>query len=378
MVAARRTGFFSRAANAPVQRARSRQDLGWWVPADGFGSVLATSCSGVVSLPTTAQPEVRPGSSSRSEVNVTPAQGECRMAASRAMILVARIPLAALLAFAACAGAPTPTAPAAPIAVPAPAAAAPATPAERWKTIFADEFDGPDGSLPDRSKWGFDTGGWGWGNQELEYYLNGPQNAFQAGGLLHLVALKGGVDKLDCWYGACAYSSARIKTKGKFAFTYGRVSARIKVPKGQGIWPAFWMLGSNIDSRNWPGCGEIDVMEVIGREPRTVHGTLHGPGYSGQQGLSSRWISARGEVGDDFHVFSVEWAPGRVRHSVDGEVFATRTPADLPPGETWVFDHDFFVLLNLAVGGTWPGNPDASTPFPAEMLVDWVRVEVRG
>ncbi len=300
------------------------------------------------------------------------------MAASAAMSLVDRIPLAALLALAACAGAPTRIASAARIAELAPAPApVPAAPAERWKTIFADEFDAADGSLPDPRKWAFDTGGWGWGNQELEYYLNGPQHAFQAGGLLHLVALKGGFDALDCWYGPCAYGSARIKTKGKFAFTYGRVSARIKIPKGQGIWPAFWMLGSNIDSRNWPGCGEIDVMEVIGREPRIAHGTLHGPGYSGAQGLSSKWTPAHGEVGDDFHVFSVEWGPRRLRFSVDGEVYATRTPADIPPGEAWVFDHDFFILLNVAVGGTWPGDPDASTRFPAEMLVDWVRVEVR-
>jgi beta-glucanase (GH16 family) len=195
--------------------------------------------------------------------------------------------------------------------------------------------------------------------------------------MLHLVALKGGVDMLDCWYGSCEYSSARIKTKGRFAFTYGKVSARIKIPRGQGIWPAFWMLGANIDGRSWPGCGEIDVMEVIGREPRLSHGTIHGPGYAGAQGPSSTWSPASGEVGDDFHVFALDWEPERLRFYVDGQLYATRTPADIPEDETWVFDHDFFLLLNVAVGGTWPGDPDASTPFPSELLVDWVRVEAR-
>ncbi len=294
------------------------------------------------------------------------------------MSLAHRAAVAGLLTLSACASAPKPAAapPAPEVTVPS-APVPPAEPPERWKTIFADEFDGPDGSLPDPDRWVFDTGGWGWGNKELEYYLNGPQNAFQQGGMLHLVARKGGVDMLDCWYGPCDYSSARIKTKGKFAFTYGRVSARIKVPKGNGIWPAFWMLGANIDGRGWPGCGEIDVMEVIGREPRVSHGTIHGPGYAGPQGPSATWSPAQGEVGDDFRVFAVDWEPNRLRFFVDGKLFGTRTPADLPPDESWVFDHDFFLLLNVAVGGTWPGDPDASTPFPAEMLVDWVRVEVR-
>ena len=296
------------------------------------------------------------------------------------MNLVDRATLTALLALVACASAPqhVSTATAEPTAEPTRVLVTQATvPAEKWRTIFADEFDGPDGSLPDANRWVFDTGGWGWGNKELEYYLNGPKNAFQAGGLLHLVAVKGGVDMLDCWYGACQYSSARIKTKGKLAFTYGKVSARIKIPKGQGIWPAFWMLGANIDSRSWPGCGEIDLMEVIGREPRLAHGTFHGPGYAGAQGPSSTWSPPRGEVGDDFHVFALDWEAKRLRFYVDGELYATRSPADIPPEETWVFDHDFFLLLNVAVGGTWPGDPDASTPFPAELLVDWVRVEVR-
>lgn len=277
--------------------------------------------------------------------------------------------LVALIGLAACAGTPT--------RVVTTSAAHAAAPTDRWRTVFADEFDGPDGSPPDPARWGFDTGGAGWGNQELQHYLDGPGNAFLAGGLLHIVATKGGVGTLKCWYGPCDYGSARIKTKGRFAFTYGRVAARIKIPKGQGIWPAFWMLGSNIDYRGWPSCGEIDVMEVIGREPRVLNATIHGPGYSGRKGPSSKWISAQRDLGDDFHVYSLDWEPDRLRFYVDGELHADRTPADIPADETWVFDHDFFLLLNVAVGGNWPGSPDGSTQFPAEMLVDWVRVDVR-
>jgi len=264
-------------------------------------------------------------------------------------------------------------------APPAPVTTSPPVTPDRWKLVFQDEFDGPDGTLPDPARWAFEMGGQGWGSQEREYYLNGTENAFQQGGFLHLVARKGGsVEALDCWYGPCIYSSARLKTKGKFAFTYGKVSARLQVPKGQGIWPAFWLLGANIDGVGWPSCGELDVMEVVGKEPRVAHGTIHGPGYSGANGPSSSWSPDRGEVGDDFHVFALDWEPKRLRFFVDGELYATRTPKDLPAGERWVFDHDFFILLNLAVGGGWPGDPDASTKFPAELLVDWVRVEVRG
>ncbi len=275
------------------------------------------------------------------------------------MTLAPGVPLAALLALAA---APPPSSDA---------------PADAWRTVFADEFDGPDGAPPDPARWRFDTGGRGWGNQELQYYADGAANAFQAGGMLHLVATKAGADAQACWYGRCRYTSARIKTKGNFAFTYGKVSARIKIPKGQGLFPAFWMLGANIDGRGWPGCGELDVMEVVGREPRRSHGTLHGPGYAGTAAPTATWSPAAGDVGDDFHVFALDWEPDRLRFYVDGALYATRSPADLPPDETWVFDHDFFLLLNLAVGGTWPGDPDGSTQFPAEMLVDWVRVEVR-
>jgi beta-glucanase (GH16 family) len=171
------------------------------------------------------------------------------------------------------------------------------------------------------------------------------------------------------------YTSARLKTSGRFAQTYGRFEARIRVPRGQGIWPAFWMLGADIETVGWPACGEIDVMENIGRESALVHGTIHGPGYSGGQAIGRSFALPGGaSFADDFHVFGVDWEPRAIRWSVDGVLYQTRTPADLPSGARWVFDHPFFLLLNVAVGGAWPGNPDSSTAFPQEMQVDWVRV----
>jgi beta-glucanase (GH16 family) len=167
-----------------------------------------------------------------------------------------------------------------------------------------------------------------------------------------------------------------LKTQSKFAQTYGRFEARIKIPRGQGIWPAFWMLGDDVETGSgWPKSGEIDIMENIGKEPGMVHGTIHGPGYSGEHGIGAPYSLPAGQkFADDFHIFAVEWEPETIRFYVDGHLYATRTPADLPKGTKWVYDHPFFVLLNLAVGGSWPGSPDASSIFPQEMLVDYVRV----
>ena len=174
------------------------------------------------------------------------------------------------------------------------------------------------------------------------------------------------------------YTSARLKTQGKFSQAYGRFEARIKIPRGQGIWPAFWMLGDDVDKAGWPACGEIDIMENIGKEPSLVHGTIHGPGYSGAKGIGAPdSLPANQPFADDFHVFAVEWEPNTIRFYVDDHLYATRTPADLPPGAQWVYDHPFFILLNVAVGGDWPGNPDASSTFPQTMLVDYVRVYER-
>lgn len=243
----------------------------------------------------------------------------------------------------------------------------------KWKLVWSDEFNSPDGSAPDSSKWVLETGGNGWGNQELEYYTNRPQNAYLEGGNLVIKAVAEkytGADNVTR-----DYTSARLKTQGKFSQAYGRFEARIKIPQGQGMWPAFWMLGANIDTVPWPDCGEIDIMENIGKEPNIVHGTIHGPGYSGGKAIGSPYaLPAEEKYADDFHIYAVEWTPKQIRFYVDDHVYETRTRHDLPKGAKWVYNHPFFLLLNVAIGGGWPGNPDATTVFPQTMLVDYVRV----
>jgi len=245
-----------------------------------------------------------------------------------------------------------------------------------WTLVWSDEFNGADGSVPDASKWVIETGGNGWGNDELEYYTNRVQNVqTQAGKLVITARHEGYSDEKGVLFG---YTSARIKTLHKFEHAYGRFEARIQIPRGQGIWPAFWMLGNDIDSKHWPACGEIDIMENIGKEPSTVHGTIHGPGYSGDKGIGSPFALPAGQnFADGFHVYAVEWQPDVIRFYVDDHLYATRTPADLPSGAKWVYDHPFFILLNVAVGGDWPGSPDYTTKFPQSMLVDYVRVYKR-
>ena len=251
-----------------------------------------------------------------------------------------------------------------------------ASTAQSWTLVWSDEFSAAAGSPVDNAKWVLDIGGGGWGNKELEYYTNSTPNASMDGnGNLVITAIKETLPrKKRCWYGRCQYSSARIKTVGNFKQAYGRFEARIKLPSGQGIWPAFWMLGNNINKVGWPKCGEIDIMENIGREPSTAHGTIHGPGYSGASGIGTAYDLPAGAFEDDFHVFAIEWKPGAIRWYVDSNLYQTRTEADLPAGAAWVFDHPFFMLLNVAVGGSWPGNPDATTVFPQRMYVDYVRV----
>jgi beta-glucanase (GH16 family) len=245
-----------------------------------------------------------------------------------------------------------------------------------WKLVWSDEFDGPAGTLPDPAKWGYEIGGGGWGNAELQYYTDRAENAALDGnGSLVITAKTEDPSSTPyrCLYGSCMYSSARLLTKGKFEFTYGRVEARIKIPSTQGLWPAFWMLGGNINTKPWPSCGEIDILENIGKEPTTVHGTIHGPGYAGSAGPSQAY-SQTVPFADDYHVYAVEWEPERIRWYVDGNLYGTKTPADLEEGRQWVFDHPFYILLNVAVGGQWPGLPDATTRFPQMMKVDYVRV----
>ncbi len=243
----------------------------------------------------------------------------------------------------------------------------------KWVLTWSDEFSGANGSPVDSSKWTLETGGGGWGNDELEYYTSRSQNSYQQDGNLVIKVLQekyAGADGVSR-----NYTSARLKTQNKFTQAYGRFEARIRIPYGQGIWPAFWMLGEDIDTAGWPTSGEIDIMENIGKEPTLVHGTIHGPGYSGSEGIGSPFaLPDQQKFTSDFHVYAVEWEPKAIRFYVDDHLYATRTPADLPPEKKWIYDHPFFLLLNVAVGGGWPGNPDESTVFPQTMLVDYVRV----
>src|SRR5271165_2153279 len=242
-----------------------------------------------------------------------------------------------------------------------------------WVLAWSDEFNGPNGTAPDPAKWVLETGGGGWGNDELESYTDRLANAYQQDGNLVIKVLQ---EKYSGADGVSRnYTSARLKTQGKFTQGYGRFEARIKIPRGQGIWPAFWMLGSDIGDVGWPKCGEIDIMENVGKEPGVVHGTIHGPGYWGEHGIGAPFsLAADEKVADDFHVFAAEWEPQAIRFYMDDHLYETRTPADLPAGTKWVYDHPFFLLLNVAVGGSWPGSPDASSSFPQTMLVDYVRV----
>lgn len=246
------------------------------------------------------------------------------------------------------------------------------SPLPAWRLVWADEFDQPDGSAPDPAKWVYDLGGGGWGNNELQTYTDRRENSRLEGGRLILEARK------ERFTGADGrprdYTSARLKTQGRAAWTYGRFEARMQIPRGQGLWPAFWMLGAAVDSVGWPACGEIDIMENIGREPSVVHGTVHGPGYSGAGGIGGRYELPGQALADDFHLYAIEWEPNRIRWLFDNHVYFTLTPAQLPPGRTWVFDRPHFLLLNVAVGGNWPGNPDVTTVFPQRLVVDYVRV----
>ena len=241
-----------------------------------------------------------------------------------------------------------------------------------WSLDWSDEFEGEAGSPPDPRVWRMQTGGGGWGNQELQYYTGTGENAFLDGDShLAIVARRPDPGLRDGRYGGCEYTSARLITKDRVPLRYGLVQARIQIPGGRGLWPAFWMLGQDIDEAGWPRCGEIDVMEILGHDPAELHATVHGPGYCGAAGVHAAH-RAPASLADGFHVYSVAWEPGGIRWYLDGQLYASVARRDVRGGP-WVFDHDFFMVLNVAVGGTFPGDPDRALAFPRTMLIAYVR-----
>ncbi len=245
-----------------------------------------------------------------------------------------------------------------------------------WQVVWQDEFTGLADASPDPTRWRFDVGtgpsGDGWGNGQQEFDTARPENVSLDGlGHLRITA------RQESYLGM-SYTSGRIVTQGLFARVHGRFEARMKLPRGQGLWPAFWMLGVDVDAKGWPACGEIDVMEYRGQEPRRITGSLHGPGYSGAKPITGDYTLPPGPGFDeDFHVFGVEWEPDLITWDVDGVVWQVATPGRMPAGGTWPFDRPFFLLLNLAVGGTYVGVVDGTATFPQILLVDYVRVYER-
>ncbi|WP_281540626.1 glycoside hydrolase family 16 protein [Maribacter aestuarii] len=231
--------------------------------------------------------------------------------------------------------------------------------------VLAEEFD-VDGPV-NASVWGYDigTGENGWGNNELQYYTDRRENVTVQNGKLLITAQQESFEGSN-------FTSARLITKDKFEQRYGRFEARIRLPYGQGIWPAFWMLGADIDENPWPGAGEIDIMEYRGQNPSVLIGSVHGPGYNGGNAISKEYILENDRFDTGFHIFGVEWGPEYVNFYVDDVLYNQITPEDVT-GD-WVFDKPFFILMNLAVGGTFVGPPNAETVFPQTMVVDYVRV----
>ncbi|MEN0065579.1 MAG: glycoside hydrolase family 16 protein [Myxococcota bacterium] len=243
-----------------------------------------------------------------------------------------------------------------------------------WELVWEDEFRGEAGAPPDPDNWVFDigTGDNGWGNNELQYYTDRPENIQQTGdGFLRVTAITEDFE-------GSAYTSARIKTQGLREYEYGRIRARIRTPVERAIWPAFWMLGADLPENPWPLAGEIDIMEVFG--VRAVGSAIHGPGYSGGQNINFPYLLGEDNVAGfdaDFHEYEVLWDPQQIVWIIDGTITGVATPADLPGGAAWVFDHEFFFLLNLAVGGNPVQAPDATTPQTASMDVDFIKVYER-
>ena len=253
-------------------------------------------------------------------------------------------------------------------------------PQKEGSLVWSDEFSGTAAqSAPDPANWTYDTGTNGFGNHELETYCAWdsatppcdpahPSAWVGNDGYLHIMARS---------FGNGVYTSARLKSEGLRSFQYGRIEARIKIPRGQGIWPAFWMIGDDIRTAPWPTSGEFDIMENIGRTPFTVYGSIHGKGFTGDTITRPYSLPDHAAFADGFHVYGMIWTRKKVQYYVDdpANVYASFTPKDVPKGGLWPFNgRKFFFLLNVAVGGDWPGNPDATSTYPQEMLVDYVRV----
>lgn len=263
-----------------------------------------------------------------------------------------------------------------------PPTASPASTAA-WTQVWSDEFDGPAGARIDTTKWRFDltdgcaAGICGWGNNEKEYYTDAPENvALNGQGQLMIVA-RSAPAGLTCYYGPCRYTSAKITTRGKMDAAPGRVVARIKLPAGQGLWPAFWMLGSSFPAIPWPLCGELDIMENHGSKPTSMSSAMHGPGYFGNTPFVHSDSLTSGSFAGDFHTFAVEWDSTHVRFFVDDTAHYGITREAVERFGKYVFDQPFFVILNLAVGGNFDGDPKSDAILPATMLVDYVRVYKR-
>jgi beta-glucanase (GH16 family) len=244
--------------------------------------------------------------------------------------------------------------------------------AARSSLVWADEFRGPAGALPNARNWSLETGH-SWGDDELQAYTARRANASLDGrGHLRITARRERFRNPD---GVVSeFTSARLDTENKFELAYGRIEARIRVPVGRGLLPAFWALGNNLESAGWPASGEIDVMEVNGAKPQTVSGTIHGPRRGHKDFAVGGELTEDVPLSSGFHVYGARWTPDRIEFTFDGEVYAVVTRASLPSGSRWSFTRPFFLLLTLPVGGNWLGAPDSTTPWPATMLVDWVRV----
>ena len=250
----------------------------------------------------------------------------------------------------------------------------------QWKQIWSDEFDGPAGAPVDSSKWindvgdGCDRHNCGWGNHEKEYYSSSSSNIFTNGRGQLVIVGRTAPAGLKCYYGDCRYTSAKITTRGRLVVSpAGRVEARIKLAEGQGLWPAFWLLGSTCPEIGWPKCGEIDIMENKGSQRATTSSALHGPGYSGETPFVHRQNFRSGAI-TDFHVYAVEWDSTQVRWFVDGAEHYHVSRADIEKHGASVLGKSFIVILNLAIGGHFDGDPKSDAIFPATMMVDYVRV----